>query len=768
MVFTQLLKQVTDVFNESNKKACPASIPGAPELRQGRTYLRDKRNTLNTIKPFSPLLEGLAKMDDKPLDSLNQQEWNKQEVDRNLLTQKLSKYGRDTKAFYDLYGKVAAEVATCRKSCGNKFEAPAMKYQKQACLVGCNLNLPSVANEKASFAAGQGNASNVSSCSALKDKAPQYCKSWNQTLGCSKDGPLDAKSAFAAAVGKDCNTTIPSTASGYCLCSDGSQKGLVDCGHPEFNCNEACAPTSKGYTYTAPPQPCGPNDVPQLISCSKPGYCYNALTGESVSTYLVKGDPYPSNRKIGGRSYYFRKTGRGAECPASSYTAPFCANPTYKEFIAKGCSQANTAQTCEETVNAGWTSDSKLCKTVNKDYKQPPCYIDPVVAWVGNDIVGNYAITKANPQGVRIPNQDVGKLRGSAALYYYTAPPTGESLIGTSILKSVTDGAGNLYLFLNVSPPSFVTIPYGVFDTPGFSSNASCFKDAKIFYAGPKPGTKYTYNNNYRHVGGNVGGWGGGCRCPDGTVYVVGDHHNHCGSLACEGGAVVSCGKNGAKHAGRSGWAVTCDPGPIEGFAGMREGLSSASLRPAGGQCTTNSQCATSSCDTGGLYKDQASGTSCKNRCVDSTRTKCPSLGNSIPAGLSAVPTGADLVGTCKGAFPYPDQSAQLAKDLNTKNEDARELLKIAEEVQTRLDSAHQQLNAIGGGIPAKTQRIRDNLKSYRRIYDKLRNAKQTDVTLTAMQKDGELNVGYTSFGYYIWLILAISLLIAAIRQLKN
>jgi hypothetical protein len=94
--------------------------------------------------------------------------------------------------------------------------------------------------------------------------------------------------------------------------------------------------------------------------------------------------------------------------------------------------------------------------------------------------------------------------------------------------------------------------------------------------------------------------------------------------------------------------------------------------------------------------------------------------------------------------------------------------LKIAEEVQTRLDSAHQQLNAIGGGIPAKTQRIRDNLKSYRRIYDKLRNAKQTDVTLTAMQKDGELNVGYTSFGYYIWLILAISLLIAAIRQLKN
>jgi hypothetical protein len=41
-----------------------------------------------------------------------------------------------------------------------------------------------------------------------------------------------------------------------------------------------------------------------------------------------------------------------------------------------------------------------------------------------------------------------------------------------------------------------------------------------------------------------VGGWGGTCTCPDGTVYQVGDYHNSCASIACINGIPGECGTN--------------------------------------------------------------------------------------------------------------------------------------------------------------------------------------------------------------------------------
>eukprot|EP00966_Prymnesium_polylepis_P107059 2479012-Prymnesium_polylepis.1 len=38
--------------------------------------------------------------------------------------------------------------------------------------------------------------------------------------------------------------------------------------------------------------------------------------------------------------------------------------------------------------------------------------------------------------------------------------------------------------------------------------------------------------NVYEEDVDNVGLWGGECTCPDGTVYLVGDQLDHCGSLA--------------------------------------------------------------------------------------------------------------------------------------------------------------------------------------------------------------------------------------------
>ena len=42
----------------------------------------------------------------------------------------------------------------------------------------------------------------------------------------------------------------------------------------------------------------------------------------------------------------------------------------------------------------------------------------------------------------------------------------------------------------------------------------------------------------------NTGEWGGTCTCPSGDVYQVGDNHNLCASLACEGGVSGPCGEN--------------------------------------------------------------------------------------------------------------------------------------------------------------------------------------------------------------------------------
>merc|ERR1719254_436220 len=61
--------------------------------------------------------------------------------------------------------------------------------------------------------------------------------------------------------------------------------------------------------------------------------------------------------------------------------------------------------------------------------------------------------------------------------------------------------------------------------------------------------------NDYRKVSG-VGAWGGWCTCPDGQRYNVGDNHDSCGSLACEGGTPGQCMQ--IVDSSRDGMKVTC------------------------------------------------------------------------------------------------------------------------------------------------------------------------------------------------------------------
>jgi len=89
----------------------------------------------------------------------------------------------------------------------------------------------------------------------------ECCQKWVQTLGCSGDGEIDKDSPFKAAttgIGK-CSTTIPSGASGYCLCVDGSKKGKSDCGHAPFTCNDVCKDNCKPKSAPKP----APKPVPK-------------------------------------------------------------------------------------------------------------------------------------------------------------------------------------------------------------------------------------------------------------------------------------------------------------------------------------------------------------------------------------------------------------------------------------------------------------------------------------------------------------------------
>lgn len=64
--------------------------------------------------------------------------------------------------------------------------------------------------------------------------------------------------------------------------------------------------------------------------------------------------------------------------------------------------------------------------------------------------------------------------------------------------------------------------------------------------------------NHFRHIDG-VGSWGGLCTCPDGSRYDVGDNHDECQSIFCEGGVAGPCSEGGISPV-YSGFGVTCAP----------------------------------------------------------------------------------------------------------------------------------------------------------------------------------------------------------------
>ena len=489
------------------------------------------------------------------VSNLNLHEYSAMQDADTSLKAAQSNYNAASGEFYGLFEKMGKAVLNCRKDCNSKYSGLVDKYQRDACLAGCNMSVPGVADESSSVLGPHGERTRIASCSGLQDKGPQYCKSWTQTDCCSHLGPEDTTSSFAkglvSKVASDCNTPIPSGASGWCTCSDGSKTGIVDCGHPAFSCNEACAPASKRpYTFDQAPKDCTLTDqYPYLVSCSQKGYCYDGLKDETYTTYFEEGEACPSTREVAGTPYYLKQSGRSGYCaPADQFTVPFCPDPQYDSFPTRlpktgtACSSPNTRESCIQTAHPGWRPDASLCVKKNPSFVQKPCFIDPIRSWdppptscktyqggastgftmvcyrekdasclppidaggVGNwkcqpgdtlvnnpgkgNGTGHVYTTFNSVPGLNIYAGDVDKIRESPALYFYTVPPPKGPYNESFYPDPIT----------SMTKDNNGTLYIHTQMNPGNgkagpvkipAQYANCFDGAAVLYIGPKPGT---------------------------------------------------------------------------------------------------------------------------------------------------------------------------------------------------------------------------------------------------------------------------------------
>lgn len=105
-------------------------------------------------------------------------------------------------------------------------------------------------------------------------------------------------------------------------------------------------------------------------------------------------------------------------------------------------------------------------------------------------------------------------------------------------------------------PVSMYGGEHGIASMLGAGRHAPYFEDT-IDPITQAPFAAYKQYNHYYKPSDGVGDHGGMCSCPDGSKYAVGDEHNWCGSLACDGGSSGTCN---AKVGKWSGMKVKCAP----------------------------------------------------------------------------------------------------------------------------------------------------------------------------------------------------------------
>ncbi len=789
--------------------------------------------------------------------------------------------------------KVGAEDKQCRAECKKKYNEPITDYQLAACLSGCQLGLSGTSTARATFTPPTGTVSSIGTCNALTQKGPQYCKGWADTGCCSHLAPVNASSALSQSVAGNCNTNIPSTASGHCICADGGVTAVVDCGHPEFNCNQACAPEAKrGYTYDQTPQDCTlSSDYPYLIACGQKGYCYDGVKDETYTTYYEDGEACPANRAVGDTTYYLRQSGRAPYCsPASQYTVPFCPDPRYGEFIKQGCKQPNTVTSCLATVNTGWRPDKTLCSknhgpTISGGDGTAvlqPCFIDNIVSWgkgmcsvatcgpknvhpcklmetcltQKGEWTGHVHCSFNNVPGLNIFPQDVKKIKRSPALYFYTAPPPGGDKFFADPITSMSTGSdGVLYIYTHMNPGTAsgggpiasgagqrgAGATAGPIRIP--AKYASCFTNATTIYVAPTPGTAPEPFTNiqegltgaspgpnlesaaaggmdcpsrfphlleyapqgryycYEQSDGNTTGRGGLCNCdcpdcgknsnfspctaykarckgkpsapapaptpnapgcsppPTGNSFEV--HH---GSYIAQGENVIPMMQNITVEKAKS----ICQQTPgCAGFTFLTE-------KPSGGIWFKTSSTLTSSGSTAPQWTSYLlTGGHTSNAPLGKPDAGITTAGL-LPPGMVMVPTGPQLSATCSNAANCSGggTGAHIRKNLSKATAKQKKLeaaaLADAVESQANWHAVLSELNTIRGALPGTQQQLAEKMALYRDLYQQIGEDQTMNTQLSAMLQDGHYSVNKATSGYYIWFILAISIMLAALRQLNR
>jgi hypothetical protein len=85
-----------------------------------------------------------------------------------------------------------------------------------------------------------------------------------------------------------------------------------------------------------------------------------------------------------------------------------------------------------------------------------------------------------------------------------------------------------------------IILPIGL-SIVGFTIKTKTSDTSNIYQTFPASGQPATANNIFTNI--MLGTYGGECECPDGKVYLVADHKDDCGSLACYGGRILNCNK---------------------------------------------------------------------------------------------------------------------------------------------------------------------------------------------------------------------------------
>ncbi len=138
MVFTKILKNITDIFKQKNTEHERKVTNPLNQLSQGLTYLNNKKMTFDKLSKNSLLLE---QFDTSKLDAASQKEISILENLKQEYNQKLAAYGISYKTFMEQYYKSAQDVLSCKAECESKYRpgTNAWSYSRTACKAGCDL-----------------------------------------------------------------------------------------------------------------------------------------------------------------------------------------------------------------------------------------------------------------------------------------------------------------------------------------------------------------------------------------------------------------------------------------------------------------------------------------------------------------------------------------------------------------------------------------------------------------------------------------------------